>query len=322
MDKKLPENIIKIQTEFNNHNAIESILKKIYIPSKNSRKGQNGKLLIIGGSSLFHSAPIWSAETATHFVDMVHFASTSENNGIFKRLKEKFRGGIVIDRRNLNDYIKEDDAVLIGIGMLRSTTTFNELPKNLCDILNLKDEGALTKSLTEYVIMNMKNKKIVLDAGSLQMLNKELLIDFANKCPNKDFLPVITPHYGEFEKLFSINLVNLNDSQKIEAVYKMAQKFKCVILCKSRVDIVASQDRVVIVEGGNQGLTKGGTGDILSGLVASFATKSPAFESAVLSSYLIKKTADRVSKKMGIWYNASNILNEIPVTLNDLVYNN
>jgi len=47
---------------------------------------------------------------------MVHYASTVENNEIFRGLKQKFRGGMVVSRDNLDDYIKEDDAILIGPG--------------------------------------------------------------------------------------------------------------------------------------------------------------------------------------------------------------
>ena len=93
----------------------------LYQPPNNSHKGQNGKLLVIGGSELFHSSIFWSADTASRIVDLVHLTSPSnENNQIFrKRLKEKFWNGIVVDWKDVEEYIEEDDCVLIGPGMTR-----------------------------------------------------------------------------------------------------------------------------------------------------------------------------------------------------------
>ncbi len=68
--------------------TIKPYLRQLSIPAVNSHKGQNGKLMIIGGSGLFHSASIWAAEIASHFVDMVHYSSTPENNQILLSLKK------------------------------------------------------------------------------------------------------------------------------------------------------------------------------------------------------------------------------------------
>src|SRR4030042_3221729 len=94
-------------------------IKKSFIQKPDSHKGQNGKILIIGGSSLFHSASIWAAEIASYFVDIVHYSSTVENNEVFLALKKKFRNGIVVSQKDLLHYIQEDDAILVGPGMIR-----------------------------------------------------------------------------------------------------------------------------------------------------------------------------------------------------------
>ena len=99
--------------------TIKPLMQKLFIPKSNSHKGQNGKVLIIGGSSLFHSASIWAAEIASHFVDIVHYSSTKENNEIFLSLKKKFHNGIIVSQKELEHYVKEDDAILLGPGMLR-----------------------------------------------------------------------------------------------------------------------------------------------------------------------------------------------------------
>ncbi|MDO8451721.1 MAG: hypothetical protein Q7S76_02520, partial [bacterium] len=57
-------------------------IKRIYMPSHASHKGQNGRLLIIGGSHLFHAASLWALNVASRIVDMVFYSSVPENNAL------------------------------------------------------------------------------------------------------------------------------------------------------------------------------------------------------------------------------------------------
>ena len=72
------------------------ILKKLYTPPSDSHKGQNGKLLLIGGSKIFHAASLWSLKVASRIVDMVFYSSVPENNQIVQKAKQEFRDGIVV----------------------------------------------------------------------------------------------------------------------------------------------------------------------------------------------------------------------------------
>ena len=83
-----------------------SDLKKLYQPPGGSHKGQNGKLLIIGGSHLFHAASLWALEVASRIVDLVHYSSVPENNRIVEKIKTAFRDGILVPRRDVEEYIE------------------------------------------------------------------------------------------------------------------------------------------------------------------------------------------------------------------------
>lgn len=100
-------------------NSIKEAIDKVTRIDPQSHKGQNGRVLIIGGSSIFHSASLWSAEVASKFVDLVHYSSTVENQQVFINLKSKFTNGIIVPHEVLLDYVKEDDCILIGPGMER-----------------------------------------------------------------------------------------------------------------------------------------------------------------------------------------------------------
>ena len=154
--------------------SVKTFLNKLALPQSNSHKGQNGRVLIIGGSSLFHSASIWAAEVASHFCDIVHYSSTVENKKIFLSLKKKFHNGIIVPQEKLMDYVKEDDVILVGSGMMREGK-----------------EAKYTFDLTKSLIKNFPDKQFVFDAGSLQMMKKEWLLSLKKPA-------VITPHQKKF----------------------------------------------------------------------------------------------------------------------------
>jgi NAD(P)H-hydrate epimerase len=299
--------------------TIKDVFKKLNLPKDNSHKGQNGKVLIIGGSSLFHSASLWAAEIASYFVDMVHYCSTEENEKIFLNLKTKFRNGIVILRKNLLDYVEEDDAVLVGPGMVRKSKVTppavgqNLKVNNFEEILVVEDEGDYTYFLTKFLIENFPEKKFVFDAGGLQMMKKEWLLKL--KVP-----AIITPHQKEFERLFGEKIIDLDFDKKLELVKKYAKKYQVIILLKAVRDIVSDGDKVYVIYGGNQGLTKGGSGDVLAGLVVSFYAKNFPLESAIFSSIILKIAADDLLLEKGYWYNINNLIEKIPRVLKKIVF--
>ena len=95
-------------------------LNKLYKPSVNSSKGENGQVTIIGGSKLFHGAPLFALTTASRIVDMVFFASPEPSIGeVANKIKSKLFSFIWIPWEETEEYIKKSDAVLIGPGFMR-----------------------------------------------------------------------------------------------------------------------------------------------------------------------------------------------------------
>lgn len=276
-----------------NTKLIKTFLSKLSLPKSNSHKGQNGRVLIIGGSSLFHSASLWAAEVASHFCDMVHYSSTEENQEIFLSLKKKFHNGIIVPQEKLMEYVNEDNAILVGSGMVREGK-----------------EAKYTFDLTKSLIKNFPEKQFVFDAGALQMMDKEWLLKL--KTP-----AIVTPHQKEFETLFGISILSLPIEEKVKLVQTTAKKYKAIILLKAITDIISDGNEVYLVEGGNAGLTKGGTGDILAGLTTALSANNSALDSAVFASILLKKTGEKLFQSKGYWYNIGNIIEMIPEVLKD-----
>lgn len=251
----------------------------MYHPPKDSHKGENGKLLVIGGSELFHAAAFWTADVASRIVDLVHFSSPAmENNDLMRfRAKERFWNGIVVAWEQVEEYIKEDDCVVIGPGMTR---------------------GDKTAIITNGWLKKYPEKKWVIDGGALQEMDRELLNEWM----------IITPHQGEFNKLFGE-----------ASIAAMAKKYKCTILLKGVEDTVCNEHKCVKIAGGNEGMTKGGTGDVLAGLVGALYCKNDAFEAATTGSYINKKAGDNLYKRVGPFFNATDLVNEIPLVMKELL---
>jgi NAD(P)H-hydrate epimerase len=256
--------------------ALELALAQLSLPKSNSHKGQNGKLLIIGGSELFHAASKWSLDVASKIVDMVFYSSVPSNNKLINEAKEKFWNGIVISRNQIKNYIDEADAVLIGPGM---------------------DRSFYTKRLINNLLKKYPNKKWVIDAGALQMLDVKLL--------NSNH--IITPHHQEMALLQKKN--DLFNEENYQA--------NCFCLLKGQTDKIfePKNSEEIEIEGGNAGMTKGGTGDVLAGLLAAFYCKSEALESCLVASYINKKSGEELYKKQGTFFNSSDLVEIIPEVL-------
>ena len=238
------------------HRPLE--LSKIILPQKFSHKGQNGRLLIIGGSHLFHAASLWSLTVASRIVDLVHYASVPENNRIVQDLKAEFRDGIIVPRTEIENYIEEDDCVLIGPGMVRANNVaiqqYNNITMNLEDIEKIEDGGQQTAVLTNYLLQKYPHKQWVIDAGALQMCDTILIPKNA----------ILTPHRREFDQLkFKIKNSKLKmeiENLKLEdQVKRFALHYRCIALIKGEVDIISDGERVREIHGGNSCLTQSRT---------------------------------------------------------------
>lgn len=262
-------------------------LCSLYLPPLASHKGQNGRLLIIGGSHLFHAASIWAATVASRIVDLVHYSSVPENNEIITRAKIEFRNGIVIPRQDLDSYIREDDCILIGPGMTRDKET---------------------KELTDRLFQKYPDKQWVIDAGALQMADIRLI-------PKNS---ILTPHQGEFSQLRDNIQNSKSEIRKEISVSDAAQILDCIILLKGVEDIACSPAECRIIKGGNAGMTKGGTGDVLSGLIAALACKNDPFLATVAGSYINKTAGDALFTSVGPYFNSTDLAGQIPVTMHQL----
>jgi NAD(P)H-hydrate epimerase len=189
----------------------------------------------------------------------------------------------------LQPYIREVDAVALGPG------------------LGMHPE---TRDFAKACIVNVEaaGKPLLIDADGLKAFaefKRPLKIPF-----------VLTPHAREFEILAGSKLPE-KFKDKVITVQNMAAELNGVVLLKGKVDIICSAKRLKLNFTGNPGMTVGGTGDVLSGIVgALLAQNVDAFEAAVAGAFTNGAAGDFMANEIGYHMVASDLLKWIPQVLN------
>lgn len=243
-------------------------------PKPGSHKGHNGVILIVGGGKTYHGAPILAALAARRFCDLVYFSSTDENSAIIRKMKIATPSAICVPKSKFRFALNHADCILIGNGM---------------DL----DAGARR----QVVAILKTGKKCILDAAALRMLPLRLLHEKA----------ILTPHALEFKVAFGIPANEKNAALA-------SKKYGCTILLKGKQDIIASGGKIVKIPGGNAGMTKGGTGDALAGLLCAIyshpSCHSP-LRAACTASFLNKRAGEMLYRILKWNFSAEDLAEEL-----------
>jgi NAD(P)H-hydrate epimerase len=158
-------------------------------------------------------------------------------------------------------------------------------------------------------IVEAFGKPLLLDADGLKVF-----AEFRRKLS----VPlVLTPHAGEYFILTGSALSERLD-EKIVEVQKTAAEFGSVILLKGPIDVICDGKRFKLNFTGNAGMTVGGTGDVLSGIVGAFlAQKVNPFEAAVAGAFVNGVAGDVVFEEKGYHMVATDLIDQIPRVLNE-----
>jgi hydroxyethylthiazole kinase-like uncharacterized protein yjeF len=263
-----------------------------------AHKGDFGRLLVIGGSEVFSGAPALVSLAALRTgVDIVYLAAPKKTASAVSSMSAdlitlKLKGEH-LSAGNVNallTYLEKVDAVVMGPGLGMHAET------------------------QEFVKMCVS---AIESAGKPLLLDADGLKSFAEfKRPLKVPL-VLTPHAGEYAILSGIRLHEILEEGERE-VQKTAEELNAVILLKGKVDLVCDGKRVKLNFTGNPGMTVGGTGDVLSGVVgALLAQKAEPFEAAVAGAFVNGAAGDFVADEKGYHMLATDLLEWIPRVLDD-----
>jgi NAD(P)H-hydrate epimerase len=249
-----------------------------------SHKGDFGKLLIIGGSQRYSGAPSLSAIAAYRTgCDLVEVAAPERAADIIATfspdiITEPLRGSFVNTShvKHLLSLSEEADAVVIGSGLGREKQTLSAV-KNF---------------------LNKVKKPCLIDADAIHAIQNITL-------PERT---ILTPHSKEFF-ILDKNPLSRSPKQRSLQVRKLAKELNTTILLKGNVDFISDGYKTALSRTGNPYMTKGGTGDTLTGICGALLTQGNSeFDSACAAAYMNGAAGDLAFKEFGPAMMASDLL--------------
>ncbi|MCJ7571420.1 MAG: NAD(P)H-hydrate dehydratase [Candidatus Thermoplasmatota archaeon] len=290
-------------------------LKTYYpIPKKESHKGDNGRLLIVGGGP-YYGAPALSSFAAERTgLDLVIIATpkkvakaiTSYSPLLIKPVKlakhlAKISPTLIVkelnDEKNLvlsdikiiEKQINKVDALLIGPGLGIEKQT----------------QVAIEKIIKKFI---EQKKPIVIDADAIRVVGKKQNLI-------KNTKTVITPHTGEFKHLTGVNLTDDVKKRK-EEVQKWAKKLGVTIVLKGPVDVISNGEITKLNDFHNPSMTVGGTGDVLAGIIGALLSKGvEPFNAARMGIFINGAAGNLAFEKYSYGLIATDVIEQIPNVL-------
>lgn len=165
--------------------------------------------------------------------------------------------------------------------------------------------------LTELVggLYETATQPIVFDADALNALSSR-----SATLPSAGGPRILTPHPGEFRRLIRDETSELSIESLRDQAIQMADERDVVIVLKGHRTLITDGDRVTYNATGNPGMATGGSGDVLTGLIAALACQglSP-FEAAQLGVHVHGLAGDLAAERLGqISVIASDLADHLP----------
>jgi yjeF C-terminal region, hydroxyethylthiazole kinase-related/yjeF N-terminal region len=253
------------------------VYEKFSVPNIQSNKGDFGKLLLICGSYGMAGACIMAARAALRTGAGLVQIFTSEK--LYPILASEIPEAVFIisnyenkkeTENKLKSALEKSTACLTGCGL-------GEYRNFLCDI-----------------VYRHCKIPLVLDADALN--------DMAEKQKDGEFFfenpTLLTPHPGEMARLCGCTIADIQQNRILTAK-ESAKKYNAVVLLKGAGTVIAnSSGKLAVNSTGNPGMAKGGSGDVLAGIISSLAAQGmDLYSAAIVGAYVHGKAGDYCAEK-------------------------
>ena len=270
--------------------------KDIHLPrrKRDTHKGNYGRALILAGSIGYTGAPALSAKAATKMgaglvslgipKSIYNIMAVKLNEEMPFPLPDDNQGRLIANAASeILKRVNQSDVCLIGPGLGTSD-----------DI----------SELVQSVVRNSKTA-IILDADGINAIAKNTDILIEASCPL-----ILTPHPGEF-----VRLGGTFKGNRLQAACDFAQEYDCILVLKGHSTIIALPNGLAYVNTtGGPAMAKGGTGDVLSGMItALIAQKIPIVHAVAAAVYLHGLAGDMCAAELGEYcVTATDIIDMLP----------
>ena len=244
---------------------------------RNSNKGSYGRSAILAGSYKYPGASYIAYEACAAFKMGVGYSYLYVPKEVYELYALRHPEVIVSCLSSVDGHIKYDedilnsllkmDSISIGMGMDISYDLYHTI---------------------EYLLLNY-DKTLIIDADALNTLAK-YGIDILR---NKKCRVILTPHLKEMERLSKISVSDIMKNP-LEIAKNFSKMYDVTLILKSASSIITNGVDISISAFGNSSLAKGGSGDMLSGIltgISAYLDLEP-YKIASLGSYILGRAAE------------------------------
>ncbi|MEK7529268.1 MAG: NAD(P)H-hydrate dehydratase [Patescibacteria group bacterium] len=268
---------------------------------EDSHKGDNGRVLIIGGSQDYFGAPVFAGLGSLYSgADLTYILVPECNFDVTRSFYPDFivrkYPGFFLNPRAIDEAVhlaEQCDAVLIGPGIGSSEEVFNTIIKILARI----------------------HRPVILDADAL---NPTVMESVPVALPSL----TITPHHGEMERLLERSIHELDDETREGVIGDFVKKTSATVLLKGQMDMVVGLEygsgEVIGAYNvtGHPGMTVGGTGDVLAGIVTSMIAQGvKPFPACSIAAFANGLSGENVARQKGNCFSATDVALELPYVI-------
>lgn len=265
----------------------------------NSHKGNYGRLLNIAGSRNMTGAALLSSMAAMRsgaglitlasVEETVNAASSRLLEATYLRLPKTPSGEISAEGlREIVTALLRSTACLIGCGMGCSENT----------------------SLILRTVLENSTSPVIIDADGINCLSRDINMIRTASAPL-----ILTPHMGEMARLIKRTTAEIA-ADRFRIARDFAQEWKVTLVLKDSVTVVAQPDGSLYLNtAGNPGMARGGSGDVLAGIIASLAAQGiEPGHAAAAGVYLHAAGGDRAAQRLSQYgMLPSDIIDELPL---------
>ncbi|MBO4494066.1 MAG: NAD(P)H-hydrate dehydratase [Ruminococcus sp.] len=286
-DIGIPKSALDILDGERKYIRIERNFLAAYPPKRerDAHKGCFGTVLVVAGSSPMRGAAAFATLGALRSgVGLVRLASVEKcidtvsvlaPEATFIELDCDDRGFMLYDssRELLAEALEKADAVVVGCGMGVTTDTIE---------------------LMKYITQNAKCP-VIIDADGINCIAKDI-----NILMKKQTDIIITPHAGEMARLLNCGTDMIAENRLI-AAEKFAEQYGITVVLKGAGTVVADSHSTAANHTGNAGMSVGGSGDVLAGMIgAAVAQGCGIFDGACAGVYMHGLAGDTAAKRLGM----------------------
>jgi NAD(P)H-hydrate epimerase len=308
VDIGIPKQLLEDENISLNLITEKDIVSSLPLREPDAHKGSFGHIFVIAGSlGLTGAAALTSLGALRSGVGLVTLGIPQSLNEIMERKLTEV----------MTKPLAETKEKTLGL------TAYEEIKKfsSKVDVLALGPGLSINPETSELVrkIVSGINLPMVIDADGVNALAGHLRI-LKTIRPSDHPTKIITPHPGEMARLLNISASQVQED-RIGIAQKVAQEYKVIVVLKgARTVIASSRGDTYLNPSGNPGMASGGSGDVLTGLIASLiGQKMEPLEASKAGVYIHGLAGDMAAQEKGeMSLIASDLLERIPQVLKRL----